>query len=419
MKKEIIKLPLEFNFDSDFDTERFAKVRLKVMHNGLNRNNSNFNSDVIEAARPTLQNVPLLAFVKKTDGEEESDFAGHEFEIKITKDDELKYVYLGRPIGVIPESNNYEYVEDESGKKFVYVDAYVWKSYANEAYDILAKAGKKKVSMEVMVEDYDYEDGFMDIKKYSYDGVCLLGDDVQEGMLGAKAEVVNFTQDTFSRMVSELKETLKGGEKEMTIEKKKFEKEDPKDEKKKVNFEEGEEKEEPKEEPKEDPIVPSGKKDPEEEPKKEVDPVQDRAKLDEKPPETKETEDFSKENEQLKEKIAEYELELETLRKFQADTIKKAKEEAVDSLFSNFKELESVDEFSSLKEKAMEMNLSDLETQLYALKGKHGKFSFQADEEDSEKEKPQKEWMKLIKQYSHKSTDEPSWASIVNKNKEE
>lgn len=209
MKKQpkVVKLPVSYSIDS-FDSERFLKLRVKVMHTGLNLNNSNFNMDAINAAADTIANIPLLAFIKKTDGEDSDDFAGHEYEIKITEND-VKYVYLGRPIGIVPETNNYAIETDEDGKSFVVVDAYVWKDYANSALDILNRDAVKKVSMEILVDDYEYNESYIDIKAYKYTGVALLGEDVREAMIGAQAEIVQFSEDsTLSTMMAELKAEL-------------------------------------------------------------------------------------------------------------------------------------------------------------------------------------------------------------------
>ena len=46
------------------------------MHSGLNLNSSTFGLEAIEKARPTLANIPLLAFIKKVDGDDRADFAG-------------------------------------------------------------------------------------------------------------------------------------------------------------------------------------------------------------------------------------------------------------------------------------------------------------------------------------------------------
>jgi hypothetical protein len=206
-KPKIVKLPVSYA-ETAFDDERFMKLRVKVMHSGLNLNNSNFDLEAINNAQATLANIPLLAFIKKTDGDSNADFAGHEYEIKITEDD-VKYVYLGRPIGIVPESNNYAIeTDEETGKTFVVVDAYVWRDYANSALDILNRDMVKKVSMEIIVDDYEWEDSYVDIKGYKYTGIALLGEDVREAMIGANAEIVQFSEDSISEMMIELKKAM-------------------------------------------------------------------------------------------------------------------------------------------------------------------------------------------------------------------
>ena len=183
------------------------------MHSGLNLNNSNFSDEAIGKASPSLRNIPLLAFVKKTDGSGEADFAGHEFEFKITEDG-IKYVYLGRPIGMIPETNNYSYEEDEEGVKFVSADAYIWNQYANEAMDIIQRDGSKSVSMEISVDNYEVDDkvGVMDITDFKYTGVAILGDDVQPAMRNARLDLASFSfdglGDFMATFAKEIKETL-------------------------------------------------------------------------------------------------------------------------------------------------------------------------------------------------------------------
>ena len=210
--KKVLNLPLSYE-QTGFQDERFTKVRVKVMHNGLNLNDSNFSDESIGKASPSLRNIPLLAFVKKTDGSGEADFAGHEFEFKITEDG-IKYVYLGRPIGMIPETNNYSYEEDEEGVKFVSADAYIWNQYANEALDIIQRDGGKSVSMEISVDNYEVDDkaGVMDITDFKYTGIAILGDDVQPAMRNARLDLASFSfnglGDFMATFAKEIKETL-------------------------------------------------------------------------------------------------------------------------------------------------------------------------------------------------------------------
>lgn len=205
MKNKLMNLPVSYSL-LEFDSERFLKLRVKVMHSGLNENRSNFGVEAINSAEPTLKNIPLLAFIKRQDGADDADFGGHEYEIRITEND-IKYVYLGRPVGMIPETNNYSLVKEDD-KYYVYVDAYVWKDYANEALDIIDRDFSKSVSMEVNIDDYESRDDYLDILSYKYTGIALLGDDVRPAMLGAKAEIAAFSADSIQSMISELNEAL-------------------------------------------------------------------------------------------------------------------------------------------------------------------------------------------------------------------
>lgn len=188
MKKNF-SLPIRYE-QQQFEDDRFLKLKIYVMHDGINLNESNFNMDSIEAAKESIKNIPILAFVKESDGEDNKDFAGHEMEL-IFKDDEYKIRYLGRPIGVIPaDNNNYRY-ETIDDRTYVVVDGYVWKDYANDALDILEKDGEKSQSMEITVDNYSFsDDGICNIIDYKYTGVCLLGDDVLPAMENARAEVM-------------------------------------------------------------------------------------------------------------------------------------------------------------------------------------------------------------------------------------
>jgi hypothetical protein len=201
--KKNFSLPIKYEQET-FTDERFLKLKIYVMHEGKNLNNSNFSMESIESAKETIKNIPILAFVKELDGEDKKDFAGHEMEL-VFKDDQFKFKYLGRPIGVIPaEDNNYHY-ETIDDKNYVVVDGYVWKDYANDALDIIERDGVKSQSMEISLDTYQYDnDGICDITSYKYTGVCLLGDDVLPAMVNAKAEVMSFSADNMKEVISNM-----------------------------------------------------------------------------------------------------------------------------------------------------------------------------------------------------------------------
>lgn len=210
--KKYLSLPVTFTERKEFSfDDSLIPVDIKVMHDGLNVNGSTFFEEAIDDAKETLKNKPILGYVKKKDGSDEQDFAGHEMEI-VLSDEGIKMVYLERPLGTVPESNNYS-ISEEDGKKYVMCRGYLWREYLNSGYEILKDNPNKSVSMEIAVDDYEFnDDGTFNIIKYRYLGITILGDDVQPGMTGAELNVVGqFSErnDDFYNKIEELNEKIK------------------------------------------------------------------------------------------------------------------------------------------------------------------------------------------------------------------
>lgn len=398
---KFLKLPLTYE-QTSFDDERFMKVRVKVMHNGLNLNKSNFSDEAIGKAANTLSNIPLLAYTKVTDGTNESDFAGHEFEIKITENG-MKYSYLGRPVGMIPETNNYSFGEDEDGKKFVSVDGYIWKDYANEALDIIQRDGGKKVSMEIKVDEYEDNDSVLDILNYRYTGITLLGEDVREAMMGARADIAEFSEGTMQEFLANFSADLNSAMAINEVE--------PKTEPEVVE----EEIIEPTTEPAEEPVV---------EPEQpEANPVviePGKVEVVEEdsinPPEEPEAEDtdfetVKAENENLKAQLAELQesfealkVEKENLDKFKTDYEKENFTKTLTVMLEQFSDLEET-EISEVV--TNNNNLEDIELKLFALRGRKGTVKKDSIQTFSIVDS-------LIAKQSA-SESGPSWASLIEK----
>ena len=204
LNKKFISVPVKYSKTKFQEDDTKIPVEILVMHEKINRNNSNFDIEVIENAKESIKNIPILGYIKKLDGTDTKDFSGHEIELSISEG-QCKFIYLERPIGVIPESNNYEYVVVD-GKKYVKVIGYLWKEYLNDGYEILQENPNKSVSMEITVDDYvANRNGVIDIKAYRYLGVTVLGDTVMPGMEGANMQVLSmfngkFTDDFYNKV---------------------------------------------------------------------------------------------------------------------------------------------------------------------------------------------------------------------------
>lgn len=208
-----ISLPLTFEVDDNFNSDRFIKLRLRFMHDGENPNGSFFQMENMEKAKPSLANIPILANVV-VDKDGNVDHGSHDFHIEddLINEGESRIIYDEKPIGVIPETNNYE-VAKFDGKNYAYTDGYLWVGYAGYSEDIVKRDTEVKLSMEIEVQSYVYDSktSLYNITDYTYKGITLLGKNTGTGMLNAKATTKSFSEDgkqELFALMSELKEDI-------------------------------------------------------------------------------------------------------------------------------------------------------------------------------------------------------------------
>lgn len=186
-------IPIRFEKVQDYSVAdtRFTKVKIKMMHLGLNLNNSIFNKEVVDEAISTLYNTPILAYVEKN-GDGEDDFSDHRQELSI-EDGTIKVTYKCIPFGVIGESCNPRYenftAEDGVERTYLVADGLIWNKI--EHADIFTRDFIKDASME-LTENYSGkfdEDNHFVFTKIEFDGICALGNNVEPAMKGANIEV--------------------------------------------------------------------------------------------------------------------------------------------------------------------------------------------------------------------------------------
>lgn len=201
------------NYSNDDVDSNLMKVRIKFNKTGKNYNWTKFTKEALVDAEPTLKNIPILAYIKCTDEDlDKYDFDGHNTMTKIIETPngyKVEYKYLERPIGVIPETNNVTYEVGENGEEYCVCDGYVWKSYSNEGYEIIKNSEYKSVSMEIREREghYDTEDDYYDITKFTYQGITVLGDDVEPAIEGANLTKYS-SMDTYKEELQKLYEAI-------------------------------------------------------------------------------------------------------------------------------------------------------------------------------------------------------------------
>lgn len=221
LEKQIVSTQTVFSYDDSFTDSRFMKIRCAVMHSGVNRNKSSFSKEVIEAAKDSFQNIPILADVQEytdTDGNQVLDYTGHSMHLEDDKyhEGKQKIIYDERIVGIIPQTNNFEMVYNEADDNyFVYVDALLYRDYGNYVCDILESRGNvTDVSVEVFCDKVSYsaDRRVLEVESFTASGVTLLGEMVEPGMKNAHA--IAFSLDENSRheqliqIMQELKESL-------------------------------------------------------------------------------------------------------------------------------------------------------------------------------------------------------------------
>ncbi len=208
-----VSLVTTYEVDDSFDSDKFIKLRLRVCHDGENPNGSSFAIEDMNKAEDSIKNIPLLARVV-WDEDGNPQFGSHDMHIEEDKLNEGEYrlIYDEQPLGVIPETNNYE-ISEYNGKNYVFTDCFVWRDYANYGEDIIKRDNNVKLSMEILVDSYKYDSKtkVYSITDYRYKGITLLGNNLGTGMLDALATTESFSDTTKQKLfvlMSDLKEEI-------------------------------------------------------------------------------------------------------------------------------------------------------------------------------------------------------------------
>lgn len=230
MSKEILKIvdnkyrtiPVIFENTGEIqDTEnadkRFTKVKIWLMHTGLNQNESIFEKSVIEEALPTLSYIPIVGFISEDKYTGEKDFTKHQY-ILVKDENGIRKKYIGSAYGVILSAvdNNahfeYRVCDDGEEREFLVVDGIMWNMF-EDSTEIMNRDLVKGQSMELVdcidsIEGYEDEDGILHFTKFMFRAACVLGDDVDPAMMNSTIEVQDTITDFTKQFCNELSKQI-------------------------------------------------------------------------------------------------------------------------------------------------------------------------------------------------------------------
>lgn len=185
-------------FEADeTDMPGMLKLELKVCHTETNRNGSHISDSNMEKAMPTLKYRPILAHIHELE-DGVKDFYAHNIEIVEDENGEAEIHYIEKQVGCFTADDPWLKYDEEKDKTYVHAYAVIPEGYT-EAADIIRRKNGTKVSCELVINElaYNAKEKYLDLTDFYFGGCTLLGVDedgneIGEGMLGARADISDF-----------------------------------------------------------------------------------------------------------------------------------------------------------------------------------------------------------------------------------
>lgn len=190
-------------FEKSESTRGLLFTRFKVCHTELNRNGSYVSEDNMKKAMPSLKYRPVLGYIHQLE-DGTWDFHAHDMELEEDENGEEKIVYLEQQIGAFTEEEPYLEYDEKLDKTYVIATAAIPEEYTKAADIIRAKNGSK-VSCELCIDSFSYnaKEHYLELEDFYFTGVTALGKhfngkEVQEGMLGSRLDIMDFSTENNS-----------------------------------------------------------------------------------------------------------------------------------------------------------------------------------------------------------------------------
>lgn len=195
----VVSTPANFEV-SDNDMPGMLKLKFKVCHTETNRNGSHISKENMETAMPTLRYRPVLAYIHQLD-DGTYDFYAHNITIEEDENGDEKIVYSEKQVGCFTADEPWLEYDSENDKTYVNAYAVIPEEYT-EAASIIRRKNGSKVSCELVINELSYnaKEKYLDLTDFYFGGCTLLGCDeygneIGEGMLGARADITDFCHE--------------------------------------------------------------------------------------------------------------------------------------------------------------------------------------------------------------------------------
>lgn len=182
MEEEILKLDIPFLKILEADDDLML-VELRLLHEGINRNNCDIDHECVLKSLPTIFNKYII--YRYANPYFKNDFDEHN---RSQTDTSMEIA------GHIPESSDVKFIQDND-KNYLVMQGIISKRYQPSVFEIIKnRGGEIKVSIEIgLVDSYKQANGIIVVKEFKFLGVTLLGEGFVEGIEGSKMNVVKYS----------------------------------------------------------------------------------------------------------------------------------------------------------------------------------------------------------------------------------
>ena len=188
-----VQIPANFEIDN-YEDDTLLFCTAKLFHVGRNRNNSSVTEEAAQKAMKGIAYKPLLANFCEIDGVK--DFTSHDM---VVTDNGIKYIE--HQIGCFTADEPYMEYDEELDKTYVYARVAIPRDYT-DAVDIIERKNGTKISVELLVNElrYNAAEKVLELIDVVVQGATCLGKNpetgknVEEGMLGARLDIKDFSR---------------------------------------------------------------------------------------------------------------------------------------------------------------------------------------------------------------------------------
>lgn len=202
-----VQVPTTFESTEENSQDGLMRLKVRTSHTLKNRNGSYISEESAKEAMPSLKMRPVLAAIHQLDSGE-WDFDSHNMEIVENDDGDEEINYIEKQVGAFTQEEPFLEYDKKNDKTYICAYAVIPEAYSKAA-SIIKRKGGTKVSCEILIDEFVYnsKERVLEIKKYRYEGVTLLGthknydgseEEVGEGMIGSRADIVDFSKENNS-----------------------------------------------------------------------------------------------------------------------------------------------------------------------------------------------------------------------------